>query len=109
MPAAGAPAVTDVFGALAHPIRRRIVEALASGEKAVTELAAPLPVSRPAVSQHLAVMRGAGLVSDVRSGREHRYRLHREPLDDVRLWLAALDQFWGARLSRLADHLDGGP
>jgi DNA-binding transcriptional ArsR family regulator len=109
MPAAGAPPVTDVFGALAHPVRRRIVEILASGDKFVAELAEPLPVSRPAVSQHLAVMRAVGLVSKARSGRQHRYRLRREALDEVRVWLVTLDQFWAGRLARLADHLDGGP
>ena len=86
MASPGAPAVSDVFGALAHPIRRQIVTALASGDKAVQALAASLPVSRPAVSQHLAVLRSVGLVTDQRSGRERRYRLRREPLDDVRLW-----------------------
>jgi DNA-binding transcriptional ArsR family regulator len=109
MPAVGAPPVTDVFGALAHPIRRQIAEILASGDRFVAELAEPLPVSRPAVSQHLAVMRGVGLVSETRSGRQHRYRLHREPLVDVRLWLVTLDQFWAGRLGRLAEHLDGRP
>lgn len=66
---------------------------LASGDKAVAELAASLPVTRPAVSQHLAVMvmGSVGLVSEEHAGRQHRYRLHREPLEDVRLWLAALD------------------
>jgi DNA-binding transcriptional ArsR family regulator len=101
MSSPGAPPVTDVYGALAHPIRREIMTALAAGDKAVRELAAPLPVSRPAVSQHLAVLRTAGLVTEGRRGRENRYRLRREPLDDVRRWLGALDEFWSA--------LDYGP
>jgi len=102
MTSAGAPPVSDVFGAIAHPIRRRIVTALASGDKAVHELAAPLAVTRPAVSQHLAVLRATGLVTEERSGRERRYRLRRAPLDDVRFWLATLDRFWGDGLARLA-------
>jgi DNA-binding transcriptional ArsR family regulator len=109
MASPGAPAVSDVFGALAHPIRRQIVTALASGDKAVQALAASLPVSRPAVSQHLAVLRSVGLVTDQRSGRERRYRLRREPLDDVRLWLATLDSFWSDRLLRLGARLDAAP
>jgi DNA-binding transcriptional ArsR family regulator len=98
-----------VFGALAHPIRREIVAALATGDRPVRELAAPLPVTRPAVSQHLAVLRGVGLVTEEQSGREHRYRLRREPLDEVRQWLATLDEFWSAGLARLGEHLDGHP
>jgi DNA-binding transcriptional ArsR family regulator len=109
MSAPGAPPVADVYGALAHPIRREIVTALAGGDKAVRELAALLPVSRPAVSQHLAVLRTVGLVTEGRRGRENRYRLRREPLDDVRRWLAALDEFWSQGLSRLREHLEANP
>ena len=105
----GAPPVVDVYGALAHPIRREIVTALARGDKAVRELAAPLPVSRPAVSQHLAVLRTAGLVTEGRHGRENRYRLRREPLDDIRRWLGTLDEFWSQGLSRLREHLEANP
>jgi len=105
----GAPPVTDVYGALAHPIRREIVAVLATGDKGVRELAEPLPVSRPAVSQHLAVLRSVGLVTDGRVGRENRYRLRREPLDDIRNWLGELDGFWAGRLTRLREHLDANP
>jgi len=105
----GAPPVTDVYGALAHPIRREIVAALATGDKGVRELAGPLPVSRPAVSQHLAVLRSVGLVTDGRVGRENRYRLCREPLDDIRNWLGQLDDFWASRLTRLREHLSANP
>jgi DNA-binding transcriptional ArsR family regulator len=106
MVAAGAPAVTDVFGALAHPVRRQLLTALAFGEKGVAELAGPLPVTRPAVSQHLAVLRSVGLVTERRAGRQRCYRLQPEPLDDVRSWLTVLDSFWADGLARLASHLD---
>jgi DNA-binding transcriptional ArsR family regulator len=101
----GAPPVTDVFGALAHPIRRQLVTALAAGDKSVGELAAPLPVS-PAVSQHLAVLRSVGLVTPGRHGRENRYRLQREPLADLHRWLGTLDECraGGHRFTR-----DAGP
>jgi DNA-binding transcriptional ArsR family regulator len=99
----------DVYGALAHPIRREIVAALASGDRGVRELAAPLSVSRPAVSQHLAVLRSVGLVTFGRSGRESRYRLRPEPLEEVRRWLSQLDEFWAQRLARLREHLDANP
>ena len=87
MTPAGAPPVTDAFGAIAHPVRRTLVTALADGDKAVNELAAIVPVSRPAVSQHLAVLRGVGLVSEQRHGRERRYHLRPEGLDEVRKWM----------------------
>ena len=106
---AGAPAISDAFGAIAHPVRRRLVAALAHGDKPVRELAAAVPLSRPAVSQHLAVLRGAGVVSEQRHGRERRYHLHRESLDDVRTWLASLDAFWADGLARLERHLGANP
>jgi DNA-binding transcriptional ArsR family regulator len=109
MPSAGAPAVTDAFGAIAHPVRRSLVTALARGDKPVGELAAGLPVSRPAVSQHLAVLRDVGLVSEERHGRERRYHLHPERLDEVRRWMHTLDRFWESRLDRLGRHLEEHP
>jgi DNA-binding transcriptional ArsR family regulator len=109
MPSAGAPPITDAFGAIAHPVRRSIVTALARGDKAVGELASGMPVSRPAVSQHLAVLRDVGLVSEQRHGRERRYHLHPERLDEVRKWMHTLDRFWESRLDRLAQHLEENP
>jgi DNA-binding transcriptional ArsR family regulator len=105
----GAPPITDAFGAIAHPVRRTLVTALAGGDKPVRELAAYVTVSRPAVSQHLAVLRGVGLVSEERHGRERRYRLHPERLDEVRTWMHALDRFWDHRLDRLGRHLEEHP
>ena len=109
MSPAGAPAVTDAFGAIAHPVRRTLVTELARGDKPVNELAAVCSVSRPAVSQHLAVLRGVGLVSEQRHGRERRYHLHPERLDDVRKWMHTLDRFWERRLDRLGKHLEENP
>jgi DNA-binding transcriptional ArsR family regulator len=109
MSPAGAPAVTDAFGAIAHPVRRTLVTELAHGDKPVNELAAAVSVSRPAVSQHLAVLRGVGLVSEQRHGRERRYHLHPERLDDVRKWMHTLDRFWERRLDRLGRHLEENP
>ncbi len=109
MPSAGAPPITDAFGAIAHPVRRTLVTALATGDKAVNELAAVVPVSRPAVSQHLSVLRGVGLVSEQRHGRERRYHLHPERLDEVRKWMHTLDRFWDDRLDRLRRHLEENP
>ena len=109
MSPAGAPAVTDAFGAIAHPVRRTLVTELARGDKPVNELAAVCSVSRPAVSQHLAVLRGVGLVSEQRHGRERRYHLHPERLAEVRKWMHTLDRFWERRLDRLGKHLEENP
>lgn len=101
--------MTDAFGVIAHPVRRQIVIELVSGDKAVRDLASVLPITRPAVSQHLRVMLTVGLVTQERVGRENRYRLHPERLDEVRGWLARLDTSWGAALGRLASHMWNSP
>ena len=90
-------------------MRRTLVTALANGDKAVNELAAVVPGGRPAVSQHLSVLRGVGLVSEQRHGRERRYHLHPERLDEVRKWMHTLDRFWESRLDRLGRHLEENP
>ncbi len=99
-------ATEDVFSAIAHPLRRRLLDLLAEGEQPVNRLAMPFEVSRPAVSQHLRVLLEVGLVSERRSGRERRYRLHPDRLRDVRDWLATYDRFWQERLTALGAHLD---
>jgi DNA-binding transcriptional ArsR family regulator len=106
MSTAGAPAILDAFGAIAHPVRRHIVTKLVGGPKPVRDLAIDLPISRPAVSQHLRLLLEVGVVSKERSGRENRYRLHPERLDEVRTWLAQLDASWGSALGRLREHLE---
>ena len=109
MSPAGAPPIADAFGAIAHPVRRQLVTVLAGGDHPVRELAAVVTVSRPAVSQHLAVLRSVGLVSEERHGRERRYHLHPERLDEVRKWMHMLDRFWEQRLDRLGRHLEENP
>jgi DNA-binding transcriptional ArsR family regulator len=84
------------FGALADPTRRRIFERLARRPSPVGELARGLPVSRPAVSQHLRVLRDAGLVTDVRDGSRRLYRV--DP-DGVARMRAYLDRFWSDALA----------
>jgi DNA-binding transcriptional ArsR family regulator len=106
MASAGAPAVNDAFGAIAHPVRRQIAAELASGAKAVRDLTATVPITRPAVSQHLKVMLDVGLVTQERVGRENHYQLHPERLDEVRNWLAMLDASWAGALRRLGQHME---
>jgi DNA-binding transcriptional ArsR family regulator len=97
--------VTDVFSALADPSRRRLLETLARREATATELAADLPVTRQAVAKHLAALREAGLVDARRAGRETRYRLTPEPLEDAVAWIAEVGDAWDARLAALRRHL----
>jgi DNA-binding transcriptional ArsR family regulator len=87
-----------VFDALGDPTRRAILEALRRGPRPVGALAQTLPVSRPAVSQHLKILKKAGLVSDSRNGTQRVYRLSADGLSGVR---AYLDAFWSAALQNL--------
>jgi DNA-binding transcriptional ArsR family regulator len=79
------------FSALADPTRRAIFERLASGPRAVGELADEFPVSRPAVSQHHRVLKDAGLVADQREGNRRLYRVEPRGVDAMRDYL---DSFW---------------
>ena len=91
-----------MFAALADPTRRRLVETLASGQGAsATSLAAGLPISRQAVSKHLAALASAGLVRSHRAGRETVYELEPAPLADAAEWIAGVGEEWDDRLTRL--------
>lgn len=96
---------TDVFAAIAHPLRRRILDLLAEEDRPVNAIASSFDVSRPAVSQHLRILLDAGLVAERRHGRERRYRLVPERLTGVYDWLAHYERFWLQRLQNLSDHL----
>lgn len=89
-----------VLQALADPTRRRILDLLATKEMAAGEIAGQFPqISRPAVSQHLAVLREAGLVSERQAGRFRLYRLEPEPLREIwEGWLQKYQRFWDDRL-----------
>jgi DNA-binding transcriptional ArsR family regulator len=76
-----------VFAALSDPVRREIVELLAGGEVGAGEIASRFPVSRPAVSRHLRVLREAGLVASEVRGQQRTYRLTRGPLVELAAWL----------------------
>ena len=89
----------SVFDALGDPTRRRIFERLREGPLSVGELAAGLPVSRPAVSQHLRVLKDAGLVVDRQQGTRRLYQVNPDGLAAVR---AYFDRFWTAALERYA-------
>jgi DNA-binding transcriptional ArsR family regulator len=97
-----------VFVALADPTRRAVVRSLAERPTVTASaLATELPMSRQAVSKHLAALASAGLVSGRREGRETRYRLTPEPLDDAVRWMAEVGAAWDDRLARLREHVTG--
>lgn len=96
----------DIFNALADPTRRRILDLLGQGERTVGELAGEFDVSQPAVSQHLRVLREAGLVHWERAGRSRRYSLNPTPLKDVYDWVAFFGRFWDEKLTALGRYLE---
>jgi DNA-binding transcriptional ArsR family regulator len=96
----------DVFAALADLTRRRLLEELAGGERSVSELMADLDISQAAVSQHLKVLRDAGVVDVRADGRRRLYRLRPEGLTELRDWLLELDRFWRSRVDALGAFLD---
>lgn len=101
------PATSDVYAAIADPTRREILSLLArAGEPTATEIAAPFGVTQSAVSQHLKVLREAGLVSVRAAGRERRYRLNAHPLREVAEWASSYERFWRDRLAALGDLLE---
>ncbi len=98
----------DVFAAISHRGRRQMLDLLNQDESSVSVIAAHFDMCRPAVSQHLRVLRDAGLVTERRYGRERRYRLVPEQLSPVRDWLAPYERFWDDHLQRLQNHLSRG-
>ena len=98
----------EALAALADPIRRQIVEMLADRERDAGELAAVFPVSRPAVSRHLRVLREAGLVRVRPQAQRRVYALDPRPLEELARWLERYRGFWGQRLDALETELSRG-
>jgi DNA-binding transcriptional ArsR family regulator len=91
---------------LADPTRRAIVAMLADGPLPAGEVSAAFPVSKPAISRHLRVLREAGLVAEERGqedGRQRIYHLRREPIDQLDLWLDEVRRFWRRQLEAFRD------
>jgi DNA-binding transcriptional ArsR family regulator len=102
--AAGDDRIGAVFAALADPTRRQVVSALSQRpELTASRLAGELPVTRQAVSKHLAALDRAGLVQPRREGRETRYTLTPEPLADAMAWMTDVGGRWDERLARLQE------
>ena len=96
----------DVFSALSNPVRRDILIRLRGGPQKTGDLAKGFRLGRPAVSEHLQVLRRARLVREEPRGRERYYHLDPTPLREVETFLAAFEQYWNERLSALEDILN---
>jgi DNA-binding transcriptional ArsR family regulator len=93
--------LSSVFGALADPTRRAILAQLTEGDRSVMELSAPFPVSQPAISRHLKVLEGAGLISRSRRATVRLSHLEAEPLREATEWLARYQAYWDESYDRL--------
>jgi DNA-binding transcriptional ArsR family regulator len=99
-----------VFAALADPTRRTMLRSLrAEPSLTASRIAGELPITRQAVSKHLVALREAGLVESRREGRETRYVLNPEPLQEAMAWMAEVGGLWDERLRRLAERASARP
>ena len=96
----------DVFSALANPVRRRILASLRDGPRAVNDLAGLFELSRPAVSEHLQVLRKARLVREEPRGQQRFYHLEPLPLVEVEEWLHPFERYWRDRMQALVTVLE---
>lgn len=96
----------NTLQALVDPSRLAILELLLEGERPVGDLVERLPLSQPAVSKHLRVLKDAGLVEARPDAQRRIYRIRPEPLAELDRWLAAYRTLWNAHLDRLEAHLD---
>ena len=91
----------DVFHAVADPTRRAILDSLRKGPVGVNQIASAFPVSRPAISKHLRVLRASKLVKEKRQGRFRMYQLNPGPLKNVDQWISEYRMFWQQNLRSL--------
>jgi len=95
-----------IFGVLADPTRRAILDRLRDGGQAVNEIASRFEVSRPAISKHLRILLEARLVSEIRDGRNRIYRLNPQPLQEMDRWLNQYRNLWAMNLQNLKKHIE---
>lgn len=103
------PAVSPVFRAVADPTRRAILDRLAAGPLNAGQIAAAFPISRPAISKHLGILRTARLIGEERQGRRRIYHLRPQNLQEIDDWLTGYRLFWAARLVELKEMVESTP
>ncbi|MHB1405268.1 MAG: ArsR/SmtB family transcription factor [Desulfitobacteriaceae bacterium] len=96
----------DVFQAIADPTRRKLLRLLVDEEMPISAISEHFPMSRTAVSKHLHVLSDAGLVKERKVGRETRYSLQPEPLQEVKRWISYYERFWENKLSILKNYVE---
>jgi DNA-binding transcriptional ArsR family regulator len=96
----------DTFSALAHPLRREIVERLSAGPATVGEVTHDFSVSKPTISRHLRILEEAGVVSRVIDGRKHRLALQAQALADVEAWIENQRMRWERLFDVVGEYLD---
>jgi DNA-binding transcriptional ArsR family regulator len=96
----------SAFNALADPTRRAVLDLLRAGTRPAGEIARAFPISRPAISKHLKILRRAHLVDEHRQGRHRFYQLNPEPLKTVDQWLDEYRRFWSANLESLKSFVE---
>ncbi len=97
----------NTFAVLADSVRVDILDALAGRAHSVNELVERFPISQPAVSRHLRILREAGMVRVVPDGKSRIYHFEPGPLQDLDAWLDRYRRFWASRLDALESHMDG--
>lgn len=100
------PALDRTFQALADPVRRGLLARLSLGPASVSDLARPLPISLPAVLQHLQSLEASGLVRTEKTGRTRMCRMEPRALSAAEAWISDQRAAWEARIDRFEDHLD---
>ncbi len=96
-----------IFAALADPLRRELLENLAEhSPRTATQLAQEYPITRQGILKHLNILEDAGLVTVYQKGREKRYTLRPEPLDELEQWIKTISARWDERLLRLKTYLE---
>ncbi|HVC38493.1 MAG TPA: metalloregulator ArsR/SmtB family transcription factor [Candidatus Dormibacteraeota bacterium] len=106
LPALSSPELDRAFSALSDPTRREILTRLADGAAGVLQVAQPFPITQPAITKHLKVLEGAGLISRQRSARQILCRLEPERMSVVADWLGSYRESLVARFARLDDYLE---
>src|SRR5882724_8465529 len=96
----------NVFHAISDPTRRALIDLLANREAPVNNLCGKFDMTQPAISQHLRVLRAAGLVDERRDGRQRIYRLNPGPLKEIADWVNQDEQFWDKKLIALGEFLE---
>jgi len=97
---------SDVFHAVSDATRRAILDQLSAGDRQAGDIAQSFPISRPAISKHLRVLREASLVSERQEGRNRVYHLNAERLREVDVWLENYRRLWNANLASLKFHVE---